>query len=137
MRDRRGNVLVEFALALPVIVLLLVGVFEYGSATARKMSLTSAARSGVEHALRGGDASAVAETVRRAAGGDAEQLSVTTSQFCECDGAAASCGTACESGSLQQGFMRVRVSEPFTPLLPSFGLPYPTSVAGEATFRLW
>lgn len=45
-RSSKGSQLVEFALALPVLLLLVVGIWDFGSAFALKQKLTNAAREG-------------------------------------------------------------------------------------------
>jgi Flp pilus assembly protein TadG len=50
-RPRRGQALVEFALVLPLLILLLVGVLDFGRAIFAYNSLSNAARSGAREAI--------------------------------------------------------------------------------------
>ncbi len=67
--DERGAVAVEFALIFPVLVLLLVGIIEYGSVFNAQLLVQGAAREGArEMALTGDTAQAQAATVDAADG---------------------------------------------------------------------
>lgn len=50
-RDSRGQALVEFALILPVLLLLLVGIFDLGRAVLASGTLTAAVREGTRYAI--------------------------------------------------------------------------------------
>lgn len=58
MRGERGQSLVEFALLLPVIVILLVGTFDLGRAVMLSETLNAAVREGTRHAIVHGTTSA-------------------------------------------------------------------------------
>ncbi|HKE73567.1 MAG TPA: TadE/TadG family type IV pilus assembly protein [Acidimicrobiales bacterium] len=66
-RDDRGAVMVEFAIVLPVLLLILLGIIEFGRAYNAQVSIQAAAREGArELALRHGTAD-VASATRDAA----------------------------------------------------------------------
>jgi Flp pilus assembly protein TadG len=46
VRGERGNVLVEFVIAFPLVIALVVGIMSFGTAHEQKLSLTNAAREG-------------------------------------------------------------------------------------------
>jgi hypothetical protein len=54
-KDRRGSALVEFALALPILVFIVVGVLEIGRAIHYHQALTEGVRAGVRYLTRVGD----------------------------------------------------------------------------------
>ena len=60
--DNRGQALVEFALLLPVVMLILIGIVEFGRAWQAKQTLTDAAREGARLAVVG-NASYTVDTV--------------------------------------------------------------------------
>jgi Flp pilus assembly protein TadG len=100
-RDERGAVMVEFAIILPVLLLLLVGIVEFGRAYNTQVSIQAAAREGArELALRHTSAEVEAATRNGAP-------SVTIDSITQ---------TACPSSG--DGQARVTVSESFT-----FGIP--------------
>ncbi len=80
-RDERGAVVVEFALVLPLLVLFVFGIVEFGRAYNAKIELTSAVREGARAAALGGTivtADAIRDTTRDAAPGlTAGKIAVT------------------------------------------------------------
>jgi Flp pilus assembly protein TadG len=54
-RDRRGAVAVEFALIVPFLVLLAIGIYDYGAFTVQRGQLAAAARSAAQYALTQAD----------------------------------------------------------------------------------
>ena len=65
-RDR-GSVAVEFALLLPVLLLILFGIIDFGRAISYQITLTQAAREGARVASLGGSTSAVTTRAQSAA----------------------------------------------------------------------
>lgn len=71
-RDERGAVVVEFALVLPLLVIFVFGIVEFGRAYNAKIQLTSAVREGARTAALGGpsiDPGKITERTRDAAAG--------------------------------------------------------------------
>jgi Flp pilus assembly protein TadG len=105
----RGAVAIEFALVLPLLVLLVFGIYEFGRGYNAKVTLTHAAREGVRDYAIHQDASG-AETVAEAA---APALSgVTASVTDYCDGS--------PDGALGFDVAEVTVSWDFTYTIPLF-----------------
>lgn len=84
LNNRRGQALVEFALLLPFIMLVLIGIVEFGRAWNAKQMVTDAAREGARWAVVGNPAittqSQVSDTVKRyiARGGfDTSQVTIS------------------------------------------------------------
>lgn len=81
-QEERGAVVVEFALVLPLLVLFVFGIVEFGRAYNARLELTSAVREGARTAAIGGtgvDAATIAERTRKAAPGlPAGQITVTS-----------------------------------------------------------
>lgn len=103
-RGDRGAVAVEFALVLPLLVLLVFGIVEFGRGYNAKIALTSAVREGVRvHALGTGDP---AQATRDAAPSlDSADVGVSTS------------AAPCDAGSPAS----VTASYPFTYNVPLLG----------------
>jgi Flp pilus assembly protein TadG len=68
LRKRRGGAVVEFAIVVPVLLLILVGIAEFGMIGSHKMALAQAARAGTREASIGGNLGTVCGIVRGAAG---------------------------------------------------------------------
>jgi Flp pilus assembly protein TadG len=82
LRDDRGQTAVEFALLLPILTVLLLGVIQLGTVFNNYETITDAARAGSRQAillrLSGGSPDVAADAARRAAGAlDPEQLGVS------------------------------------------------------------
>lgn len=73
-RDERGAALVEFAFVLPILVLFVFGIVEFGRAYSARIELTSAVREGARAGALGNDP--VAATRNGAPGLDASQITV-------------------------------------------------------------
>lgn len=67
VRDRRGVAVLEIAITVPLILLIAVGIFEFGRAYQTWQVLTHAARAGARVAARAGTTDAEVESVVRAA----------------------------------------------------------------------
>lgn len=104
--SERGVIAVEFALVVPVLLVLLFGIVEFGRAYNAKVELTGAVREGVRVlALASGDP--VATTLDASPGLDTTTIVVTTS------------GSPCAAGSPAW----VQASYPFTLHIPFYGTP--------------
>lgn len=99
-RDR-GAALVEFALVLPLLIVLLVGIVEFGRAYHTQIVLQGAAREGAR-ALALGESPEAA--VQAAAGGTSISVGATS---------------ACPSGDTGSSYASVTTSTPFT-----YGIPF-------------
>jgi len=92
MFDNRGQALVEFALLLPVVMLLLLGIVEFGRAWQAKQTLTDAAREGARIAVVANGQYTV-DTVQakvkamvKLAGFDSSSVTITYPQGCHFTG---------------------------------------------------
>lgn len=121
LRCRSGVGAVEFAVMLPVLVLLMVAVGDFGLAVNDKMRLTSAARAGAQAAVSAaGDPAAVAQAVRQASALAAAELTIASQKSCAClSGAAVACDGSCADGNGVRDFVSVSVSKTWTPVLAS------------------
>ncbi len=84
-RDERGAVVVEFAFVLPILVLFVFGIVEFGRAYNARLELVSAVREGARAAAIGGttvNAATVTGTTRNAAPGLAGDRIVVNAALC-------------------------------------------------------
>jgi Flp pilus assembly protein TadG len=134
----RGTVALEFALLLPVLVLLLVGVTDYGMAVYLRTSLESAARVALQYAIRNpADTTGITNAAVQAAKLDTAGITVVPSQLCGCPETptvTAACPVTC-AGSKDRGFSSVTVTATFTPILPYPGIPSTIPMSGTAIMR--
>jgi Flp pilus assembly protein TadG len=136
-----GNSAVEFGLALPILVLLGFGAFDYGSAYVESVRLNGAARAGAQQSLY--DANSWQDTNQAeqlaleeyvghsltAAEMAAMSVSATATAFCACTaGVTLVCAAVCPDGSSPGQFVRVDMTRA-VPLT----LPYPWAASDEVT----
>lgn len=135
-RDRRGGIAVEFALGIPILLLLLSGVIDLGVALNQSSSLSNAARAGAQYAMRfPSDSDGISDTVKKSVTYDPSALTVNSSVKCECsDGIAVVCTDKC-SGDAPQSYVTVTVSMPYSSPLPTGMLLGISTISGSAVFR--
>ena len=136
-----GQSLVEFALVLPLLLLLLIGAIEIGRAAFYSIAVTNAARSAVQYGAQSPVTANDNTGIKQAALNDAPMLSpadITMSKHCECpDGSAApNCqATDCSDGRFIP-YLQVNTQMQLTPLVGFPGLPPTFSLNGEAIMRI-
>jgi Flp pilus assembly protein TadG len=124
--DRRGNFAIEFALALPILLLLLVGLLDLGRLSIEKSALLQGAREGAQYGiLAPTDTTNIQTTAQNATG--ISDATATTSTFCECvSGTAVACSTTCSGGAAIKQYVVVNTTAPFrsvlAPATTTFGL---------------
>lgn len=120
--DCRGNVLIEFAIALPVLFLLVVGMFDLGRYGLQKSSLLQGAQAGVRYGIVAyNESSNINSTAATATG--LTGVTATNNVFCEClSGATVSCSTTCGSGQTLKRYVSVTTTKSFSTVLSSASL---------------
>jgi Flp pilus assembly protein TadG len=136
LKNDRGVSAVEFALVAPMLVLMLIGLADFGLAANEKMRLLTAARAGAQSGF--GDpanGAAIIQAAKDASGLQSKPITVTTVTTCACpDGGAAACDGTCGGGAAVRSFVTVTVTETYGMLFdyPMLG----KSVALSATASL-
>lgn len=114
-----GSALIELALILPLFLVMMVGVVDYGSAFVRKMEFVNAAKAGVQYAMAdkptNNDLTNVIAAVNNNLGASIDQATVTVNRYCKCDGVVQSCNVTCGASGYMNAFIYVRITEDFTP----------------------
>jgi Flp pilus assembly protein TadG len=134
--DRIANAAIEMALIAPALVLMLVGMADYGTATYRRMQVQHAAQAGADFAMRNGFNSAAIMTAvinsTTLAGLEATPAPV---EACGCASVGAVtpavCGTTCAGGAVAGTYISVSARGTYTTILPYPGMP--TSFVFDAT----
>jgi Flp pilus assembly protein TadG len=142
-----GSAAVEFALILPMIMLLVAGLLDYGNVMTIRMKVNSAARAAVQYAARyPGDAAAIT-AAGTAATNDANVAVGAPNLFCTCRqpwGVANSflldsCASPCvdpQGAYTKFYYVTVAATESYTPLLPYKGLGAAIVLAGSASMEV-
>jgi len=136
-RSERGSAIVEMALVMPVLILMVAGLVDFGRNIYSAASLENAARAGVQYAqLYPGDGPGLVATVQ-GAGGVANDATVTWEAYCVCpNGARTACDVFCSDTSKPMWLIAVAVSQPFRTVLPYSDFILPTAIGGNAVIRV-
>ncbi len=139
--DRGGNVMIEFALGLPVLLILLVGLLDLGRYSLQKSAMAQGARAGAQYGMIAyADTASINATAQAATG--LSGVTASNTVFCECvSGTAVSCGTTCSGGATLKRYVTVTTTKSFSSVVPlgrldfgSFGgWTAPTSVSASFT----
>lgn len=131
-RSQKAAVAIEFALLVPVMGIMLLGLLDYAIAAFHKMELESATRSGAQYAmLDSSDTALITTTVENSTFLDTGNLTVSITEFCECiDGSSVSCADTCATGSVRS-YMQITAQYVHTPLF----LPGTLNLSGESIIR--
>ena len=132
-----GGPLIEFAIAAPVLFVLLFGLLDFGRIMYDAMALETSARSGAHYAgHRPDDLSGIETAARQATALNPDTLSIVASTFCECpSGTVIGCSLTCPDGRSAR-YVRVMVQRPVQTLLPWPGMEEGTVLRGSAELRV-
>jgi Flp pilus assembly protein TadG len=143
--DRAGAAMVEFALIAPVLISLLGGATDLGSAIALSLRVENAARTGAQYVTRMPSNAAGAQTTALNTLSGVSGAAVTVgAMVCTCPpagsatgGATVDCTSTCTTGMAQ--YVTVTATAPFTPIFPASSLlPFDTltGATGSVVVRL-
>jgi len=137
-RRRRGIALVEYALAMPLLLLMLAGVLDYALALRTATSVSTAARAGA--AYGSSDPSHTTDTagIQSAAvnaAPDVQSMTVTSSRSCQCSGGSTvSCTGSCTGGKMLT-YVQVTVTATSWDIFNYSGLGFTGSTSAQASMR--
>jgi Flp pilus assembly protein TadG len=146
--DRSGNVMLEFALALPILTLLLVGLFDLGSFGLQKSAMLQGARAGAQYAILVCSDSTTCDTQSSNINSTAQGATglsgviATNAPFCECvTGTTVLCSTTCGTGQTLKRYITVNTTKSFSSALSAATLNFgrfgswtpPTLVSASVT----
>ena len=141
-RSEHGGALVELAVVLPVLVLIAIGVMDYGRVYYTSITVAHAARAGAEWGAYGMTGSstndAQIQSFAQLEGAEAGTLTITSSHVCRCSpaGALVSCTTgSCGGYGLPQIYVTATATKSIALLLKYPGLPATVTISRSATFR--
>lgn len=131
LADQRGSITIEAVMGFIALLILLLGIIDFGLAYSQKMGIENAVKAGIQYSIVRkpvqGDLTAINSAVIAAAptpsAGQSNVLS--TNMFCECaDGTSSAClstgGTPliCADGSTRRSFVNISLSQSFKLLFP-------------------
>lgn len=137
--DRCGAAAVEFALVLPVLILLLIGMFDYGALAFQTMEVQAAAHAGADYAIHNGWNSSGIQTAVTGA----TTLTITASPAPQLSNGCLSgntvvftTGSSCSSGGAPGSYVIVNAQTAFSPMIAWSALSLPTTVSAQAVVRI-
>lgn len=140
VRAAGGQSAVELAMAIPILLLLLLGAVEMGRMYYASLTADDAARAGVEYGAQSLATASDINGMETTAVNDSKDVSgmtATASQWCECgDGTKKTCGDAMCSSGTESVYVEVDTQMQFHTLLNYPGITSSVSIAGRAIRRV-
>jgi Flp pilus assembly protein TadG len=130
--DRSGNIMLEFALALPIFTLMTVGLLDLGRYSMQKSALLQGARAGAQYGVIAPTEEANINSTAQTATGLAG-VTASNAMFCECvSGTTVSCdsATTCSAGVTKKRYVRVNLHKTFSSVIT-------TSTLNFGAFGSW
>lgn len=138
LKSKYAGVAVEFALIAPILLILAIGVVDFGRAVVLSAKLSSAARAGAQYAIIVSiEDDDVEDAVRNSAVfNNVDSLNVSISELCECSyGVSVACDGDC-GGDSPHKFVSVTVDYPHSLFFSYPGIPNPMTITKSATMRM-
>lgn len=141
IKDRTAVAAVEFALIVPILALLLIGLIDFGLYINAEMKLENMARAATEYVRNGGDEANVTADIlgfgETADGVNSfDDIVLTTATTCECDdGVVADCSGTCDDDGYMRQFFVINLDLDYVPLFPYPGLPSSIALNGHARLQ--
>src|SRR5688572_25301572 len=122
--DCSGNIIIEFALALPILTLLTLGLLDLGRYSMQKSAMLQGARAGAQYGVIAPTEEANINSTAQTATGLAG-VTATNSVFCECvSGTEVVCSTTCSGGATIRRYVRVNMNKTFASVLTTSTLSF-------------
>jgi Flp pilus assembly protein TadG len=136
-----GSAALEFGLAVPFLLAILMGVVELGYAMYEAMQVYNAVEAGALYAAKNGyDATGIAAAVSNATGTPGITATPAPVQFCGCPNAGGiletACNATCNDGKQPGQYVRISAALAHQTILPYPSLPLPTTLTAQSIVRL-
>jgi len=140
-RDLRGVAAIEFGLAIPFLLALVIGIAEVGTASYESMQVKNAVEAGALYASQHpADLAGITAAVANSTGMAGVTASPAPLGFCGCPGAGGiavgDCASTCPDGGPQSRYVRVNASFTHVAILAFPGFPDPLVLTGHSTVRV-
>jgi Flp pilus assembly protein TadG len=139
--DDAGAAAIEFALAAPLLIALLIPMIDLGAGFQQQMLVQDAAQAGAQYALaHGWNNTAIQSAVTSATALSGIQASPAPAKSCGCPQgtsvAAASCGGTCPSGQSVGTYVTVGAQVSYSPLIPYPMFGQSITLSAQSTVRI-
>jgi Flp pilus assembly protein TadG len=141
---RRGTAAIEFALAAPLLLILLTGIVELGMAAFQAMQVQTAAEAGALYATAhgGGDLDKISQAVTNATSTAGITASPAPQVYCGCPGSGgitsqgSDCSSTCSDGKPPGKYATVSATITRQTFLPFLNLPLPDAFTRHSVVRV-
>lgn len=139
--DRTAAAALEFAIAAPLMVALVIPMVDLGAGFQQRMQVQDAAQAGAQYALaHGWDSTAIQNAVTSAATLSGIQALPAPATSCGCPQGtsitAATCGGTCASGLAAGTYVTVNAQASYSPLIPYPMFGQSVTLSAQATVRI-
>lgn len=111
----RGAAAVEFAIVVPFLAAMLIGVIQYGGMIIANQQMHDGVSAAAVYVMRGGsDATNIQSIATSTWPNPPSDAKVTVSQFCSCAGVTSSCSSQCPDLSYPQGYTTIAATGTYT-----------------------
>jgi Flp pilus assembly protein TadG len=137
----QGVAALEFAIAAPVLLIMLTGMVELGYRMFESMQVQNAAEAGALYVARHGwDSAGISAAVVNATGISGLTATPAPSKFCGCPAAGAiaiaACASICSGGAAAGSYVQINASLVHQTILPYAGTALPATLTGSAIVRV-
>lgn len=142
LKNTKAVAAVEFVLIAPILILLLIGLIDFGLYINAEMKLENMARASSEYVRNGGDpGNLTADVIAFGEAADTlnnfDDLTITTTSVCECDdGAETVCSDGCASNGYMREFIEINLDMTYSTIFPYPGLPSNLELNGHARMQI-
>ena len=143
LSDESGVAATEFAMLAPVLLLLLMGIFDFGMYINMTMKLENTARAAAQYVYEGGDPDYIEDdiimpSILNVTEETRDSLDVTTEFVCECsDSEVVDCTSgSCGENDYVRHFVIVTTGMDYSTIFPYPGLPSSLRIGGEVRLQI-
>lgn len=142
--EESGVAAVEFALISPVLILILVGIIDYGLIINEKMKLEMVSRSTTEYMLNDGDEGSILEDIlahfypeEAAEDPTMSSMSIDVQMVCECEGEEViACNGSCDVGDYKRRYYEVTIGKTYATIFPYPGIQSQFGLQGHSRMQI-
>lgn len=138
----RGASLAELAVALPILIMIMLGAVDFGRVWSEGLALSNAVRAGAQYGSESTVAALDTVGIKRSVLEDLESVmdaseikAITVTSYCECeDGTSVKCDLKC-GVTTPRTYVQVRIDKRFRTLFPYPGVPKEVDLVRQARCR--
>lgn len=141
INNQEGVAATEFALLAPILMILMLGIFDYGMFMNAQMKLESTARAAAQYVVLGGDPELIEEEIilqssLNVSADTMDSLDIDKSYTYECaDGIDIGEGSECDDGDYLREFFEITISMDYEPIFDFPGVPDEITIAGNVRLQ--